>query len=86
MTRFLLAGRKRDTDRKESRFSLVNRLFFETKRNVLKSMISEILSLARLPISPRPRDKSWVDNGAARAIGMNNRDRRWLDPQRQPHS
>jgi len=41
MTTFLLAIPERDVDREKSRFSLVNRLFFETKRNVLKSMILE---------------------------------------------
>jgi uncharacterized protein YbjT (DUF2867 family) len=30
MTTFLLAGRERNADREKSRFSLVNRLFFET--------------------------------------------------------
>jgi hypothetical protein len=34
------------------RFFFVNRLFCETRRNVLKTVISEILSLARLPIPP----------------------------------
>jgi len=41
MTTFLLAGRERDADREKSRFSLVKRLFFETKMNVLKSTISQ---------------------------------------------
>ena len=41
MTAFLLTGRERDPAREKSRFSLVNRLFFETKRDVLKSMISQ---------------------------------------------
>jgi hypothetical protein len=41
MTAFLLVIGKRDVNREKSRFSLVNRLFFETKRNVLKSMISQ---------------------------------------------
>jgi hypothetical protein len=41
MRSFLPADRERASDRQESRFSLVNRLFSETKRNVLKSMISE---------------------------------------------
>ncbi len=41
MAAFLLADRERDADRKKSPFPLVNRVFFETKRNVLKSMVSE---------------------------------------------
>ena len=41
MTMFLLARREDDSNRQKSRFSLVNRLFFETKGNALKSMISE---------------------------------------------
>jgi len=41
MTTFLLAGRERDADLEKSRFSLVNRLFFETKSDALKSMISQ---------------------------------------------
>jgi len=41
MTTFLLASRERDADREKSRFPIVNRLFFETKKNVLKSMISQ---------------------------------------------
>jgi len=41
MTTFLLAGRERDADCEKWRFSLVNRLAFETKRNALKSTISE---------------------------------------------
>ncbi len=39
MTTFLLAGRERDADREKLRFSLLNRLFSETKRNVLKSIL-----------------------------------------------
>jgi hypothetical protein len=41
MTTFLLVIGKRDVDREKPRFPLVNRLFWETKRNVLKSTISE---------------------------------------------
>ena len=41
MTTLLLAGRERGADLEKSRFSLVNRLFFETKGNVFKSMISQ---------------------------------------------
>jgi hypothetical protein len=41
MTTFLLISRELATDRQKSRFSLVNRLFFETKGNVLKWTISE---------------------------------------------
>jgi hypothetical protein len=41
MTALLLAGRERDCDREKSRSRLVNGLPFETKRNVLKSTISE---------------------------------------------
>jgi hypothetical protein len=41
MMTFLLAGRERDDDREKLRFPLVNRLIFETKRNGLKSTISE---------------------------------------------
>jgi hypothetical protein len=41
MSLFLLADRERDSDRGKPRFPLVNRLFFEMKRNVLKSTISE---------------------------------------------
>jgi hypothetical protein len=41
MTTFLLDRRERIADREKSRFPLVNRVFFETKKNVLKSMISE---------------------------------------------
>jgi hypothetical protein len=41
MTTFLLVNGKRDVDREKSRFPLVNRSFFETKRNTLKSAISE---------------------------------------------
>jgi hypothetical protein len=33
MTTFLLAGREGDADREKSRFPLVSRLLFETKRN-----------------------------------------------------
>jgi len=40
-TRFLLIGRECDDDCEKSRFTLVNRLSFETKRNVLKSTISQ---------------------------------------------
>jgi hypothetical protein len=36
-------------------------LFFETRRNVVKSLISEILSLARLPIAVIPRYHSFSD-------------------------
>jgi hypothetical protein len=41
MSRFLLVDRERGFDRQKSRFSLVNRLFFETKGSVLKLMILE---------------------------------------------
>jgi len=41
MMTVLLAGRKRDEDREKLRFPLANRLVFETKRNALKSMISQ---------------------------------------------
>jgi hypothetical protein len=41
MTTFLLVGRKRGADNEKSRFPLVNRCVFETKRDVLKSMISK---------------------------------------------
>ena len=41
MMTFLLASRERDDDREKLRFPLVNRLFFETKRNALKSTILE---------------------------------------------
>jgi hypothetical protein len=40
-TTFLLDDRKRGRKPDKSRFPLVNRLAFETKRNVLKSTISE---------------------------------------------
>jgi hypothetical protein len=54
MTMFLLAARERDAKREKSRFPLVNRVFFETKGNVLKIDDFAILSLAGLPIS-----RSW---------------------------
>jgi len=41
MTSILLAGRERDAKLEKARFSLVNRSFFETKRNALKAMISQ---------------------------------------------
>jgi len=41
MMTFLLTSREDDSYRQKSRFPLVNRLFFETKRNVWKSTISE---------------------------------------------
>jgi hypothetical protein len=41
MTTFLLVRRKRDADRGKLRLPLVNRSFFETKRNAVKSTISE---------------------------------------------
>jgi hypothetical protein len=41
MTGILLAGRESDPDREKSRFAIVDRLFFETKSDVLKSMISQ---------------------------------------------
>jgi hypothetical protein len=37
----LLASRKRDADREKSRFCLANRVSFEMKSDVLKSMIWE---------------------------------------------
>ena len=41
MTMFLLASREDDSNRQKARFSLVNRLFFEMKRDALKSTILE---------------------------------------------
>ena len=40
-TVFLVVYREHESFREKSSFPLVNRLFFETKRNVLKSTISE---------------------------------------------
>ncbi len=41
MTMFLLATRQIETHRSKRRFAIVNRSYLETKRNVLKSTISE---------------------------------------------
>ena len=41
MSWFLLVIREYDLVRDKVRFSLVNRLFFETRRNVLKAVISK---------------------------------------------
>jgi len=41
MTTFLLASREDDFNPQKSRFSLVNRSLFETKRNALKATILE---------------------------------------------
>jgi hypothetical protein len=52
MTCILLTLRDRNDFVRKTCFPLVRRVRFEMKSDALKSMVSQFLSLARLPISP----------------------------------